>query len=216
MSKLRIIIFISFAPAFFLLGCTHTLNINVTEIDNYPQPLIEPLPINVGVYYGDDFRTYKTTQINGYPEEFTRICNIRLGKANISLFDTIMHSVFENVTSLQHFPNELVNLKNIDLILEPKISDYTYIAVELAWPEATIYITYEIKFYLPDGKQISTWTISGKSYLPPRSETGVIVHGKRSIIKLTKLAMREVAAQFFTGFCDQDQIDKLYYIQCKQ
>ena len=155
MSELRFIIVILFAPTYLILGCTHTLNINITEIGNYPQPLIEPLPTNVGVYYGNDFRTYKTTQINECPSDFTRICNIRLGKANIALFDSISHNVFENVTSVQHLPNELVNLKNIDLILEPAISDYTYIAVELAEPEASINITYEIKFYSPDSVQIT-------------------------------------------------------------
>jgi len=57
MNELRFKIVTLFAPALLLLGCTYTWNINITEIGDYPLPLIEPLPINVGVYYGNDFRT---------------------------------------------------------------------------------------------------------------------------------------------------------------
>lgn len=52
------ILLILFVLAFLPLSCSHTLNVNITEIGNYSQTLLEPLPINVGVYYGNDFRTY--------------------------------------------------------------------------------------------------------------------------------------------------------------
>ena len=107
-------------------GCTNTLNINITEIGNYPQPLIEPLPINVGVYYGNDFRTYKTIQENYFGDGWARISKIQLGGANIALFDYILSHIFKNVTSIQHFPIELESSKNIDLILKPTIFDYIY------------------------------------------------------------------------------------------
>ena len=52
MNELRFKIVTLFAPALLLLGCTYTWNINITEIGDYPLSLIEPLPINEGVYYG--------------------------------------------------------------------------------------------------------------------------------------------------------------------
>jgi len=78
MNELRFKIVTLFAPALLLLGCTYTWNINITEIGDYPLPLIEPLPINVGVYYGNnDFRTYKKMQLNVYSQEVTSICNMQ-------------------------------------------------------------------------------------------------------------------------------------------
>ena len=224
MSHYRFITAILFVSAFFLLGFFKLkLNINISDIGNYPQPLIEPLPINVAVYYGNDFRSYKTVQTNDHPEGFNKICNIQLGQANIALFDYILSNAFKNVTSFKSFPNQRVNLKNIDLLLEPKITDYTYKAVELAEPEASINITYEIKFYSPAGEQIGTWVISGKSYLPPRLHRDATTHLETWyqkeqwwIIRLTQLAMREVAARFLTDFCNQKDIQKLFYEQCNQ
>ena len=55
----------------------YTWNINITKIGDYPLPLIEPLPINVCVYYGNDFRTYKKMQLNDYSQEVTSICNMQ-------------------------------------------------------------------------------------------------------------------------------------------
>jgi hypothetical protein len=158
MRQQRLILFIFFIPAFLPFGCTNTFNINNTEIGNYPQPLIEPLPINVGVYYGNDFRTYKTIQENYFADGWARISKIQLGGANIALFDYILSHIFNNVTSIQHFPIEPENSKNIDLILEPTIIDYIY-----GESESADYVTikYRINFYSPDGLQISTWSISG-------------------------------------------------------
>ena len=77
MNELRFKIVTLFAPALLLLGCTYTWNINNTEIGDYLLPLIEPLPINVGIYYGNDFRTYKKMRLNVYSQEVTSICNMQ-------------------------------------------------------------------------------------------------------------------------------------------
>jgi hypothetical protein len=226
MCQLRFILFIFFTPAFLLLGCTHTLNINITEIGNYSQPLIAPLAINAGAYYGNDFRTYKTIQENfladpsAYSQDIgvTRISKIQLGQANIALFDYILSHIFENVTLIQHFPNETENLKNIDLIVEPTISNYIYSEYNerFAKTPTLVRIEYTINFYSPDGLQISTWTISGESSRNIKLQGIEVMFRHSFCAELTQLAMREVAAQFFAGFCNQSDIKKLFDKQCNQ
>jgi len=179
-------------------------------------PLIEPLPINVGVYYGNDFRAYKKKQLNVYSQNVTSICNIQLGEANIALFDYILFNVFDNVTSIQQLPNKRHNFNNIDLIIEPTISDYAYALAERSDPEASAYITYEIRFYSPDDMQITSWTIHGEGFIPPRFQRKGPVLSRTWVVKLTQLAMREVAAQFMTDFCNQKDIQTLFHEQCNQ
>ena len=223
--QLRLIILIFFTPALLPLGCTHTLNININEIGSYSQPLIEPLPINAGVYYGNDFRTYKTVQENfltdpsAYSQNIgiTRISKITLWQANIALFDYILSHFFEDLTSVQHFPTESENLKGIDLIVEPTISNYIYSERQVYFePAARVIIEYTINFYSPDGMLMSTWTISGQS------SRNFIWHGieiltrHTSSVALTQIAMREVAAQFIAGFCNQHEIQKHFDEQCSQ
>jgi hypothetical protein len=221
--KLRFIIFILFASAFFPLGCTQTLNIKITEIGNYPRPLIEPLPLNAGVYYRNDLRTYKTIQENFMADPsapqygLTRITKIQLGEANIALFDFLLSHAFENLTSIQAFPNESENLKSIDLIVEPTISNYVYSEHTVFFaPGAHVRIEYTINFYSPDGLQISTWTISGESskYITVPGVLWYSPHGFSA--ELTQLAMQEVATQFLVDLCNQSGINKLLNKPCDQ
>jgi len=225
MRQLRFILFIFFTTAFLPLGCTQNLNIKITQIGNYSQPLIEPLPIKVGVFYGNDFRTYKTTQQNfladpsAYSQDIgvTRISKIQLGEANIALFDYILSHIFENVTSIQHLPDEHETLKNIDLIIEPTIRIYVYTERQVYFePAAFVRIIYKINFYSPRGVKISTWEISAES------SKYITLHGLEVLTRhssseeLTQLAMRGIAAQFFTGFCNQNEIKNLFNRQCSQ
>ena len=224
MNALRFITVIVFAPVFLLIGCTQTLNINIDEIGNYSQPLNEPLPLNVGVYYGNDFRSYKTVQENfladaspGAQGGVTRIFHIQLGQANVALFDFILFHLFENITSIQHISSESDNLNNIDLLVEPTISNYIYSERTVFFePAAWVRIEYTINFYSPDGLPISTWTLSGECFRDITWHGMEILTGHSSSVELTQLAMREVAAQFLTGFCNQSEIQKHFFEQCNQ
>jgi hypothetical protein len=218
MCQLRFLFFIFFVLAFFPLGCTTiTLNININDIGNYPEPLMEPLPINVGVLYGNDFRTYKTTQENDYTDGVTRISKIQLGKANTALFDYILSHNFKNVTTIQHLPNEPETLKNIDLILEPTIFNYIYSERKVIFePAAIVKLKYQINFYLPNGVKISWWLISGESSRYVTAHGVEVMSGHSYSVELTQLAMRKVATQFFADFCKQRDIKKIFDKQCSQ
>ena len=100
MQKRGFIILILFAVTSFLFGCGPTIvNMKIDEIGAYPHPLLKPLPIHAGVYYGDDFRAFKVTQEAG-PSDALVVYNIEMGKANIALFDFLLSNVFENVTPI--------------------------------------------------------------------------------------------------------------------
>jgi hypothetical protein len=90
----------------------------VTEIGTYPQPLVEPLPLKVGVCYQEDFCTFHTKQ-TPFPSggDMTISDEIKLGKANIALFDYILSQTFEKVTSVQDFSEDLGDKKYIDSLL---------------------------------------------------------------------------------------------------
>jgi hypothetical protein len=181
-------------PLIFCLSCTKSINANVDKLGDLPTPLIEPLPLTVGVYYANDFRNYKITRIyNNY------VYNVQLGKANTSLFDYILSSLFKKVISVQNLPNENESIENYDIIIEPRVFYYD--------PYGKVYLKYEIQLYFSDGKKMS-WQIFGKS--------GAELLSTDNVIKNTQDTMRNIAAQFMTGFCNQKDIQKLFYKQCNQ
>lgn len=183
------------------------------------------MPINAGVFYGNDFRTYKTIQENFLADpsayspdvDVTRISKIQMGAANIALFDYILSHLFENHQSVKNLSNEAENLMNIDLIVEPTVSNYVYSERQVYFePAAWVRIEYTINFFSPDGLQISTWTISGERSRKITLHGIEILRRHSSSVELTQLAMREVAAQFIAGFCNQRDIKNHFNEQCNQ
>lgn len=223
MKKFGFIFFSLFAFALFIFSCSSIkkFNVEINEIGTYPHPLIESLPIKVGVYYGNDFGTFETTQKvelgDGKSTIFTYIYNTKMGKANIALFDYILSIVFEKVTTVQYLSKGSDHKKDIDLIVEPTVHSFTH-------PSATdpndpnvygvniIHIIYAINFYLPEGEQISSWSIKGSGTVLPKF--GLM--NETIVVELTQRAMRQVAAKFITDFCNKVEIKKLFYNQCNQ
>jgi hypothetical protein len=66
---------------------------------------------------------------------------------------------------------------------------------------------------LPEGEHISSWSIEGSGQVPPRFE---LKCDATAVTDLNKMAMRDVAAQFMTGFCNQIDIQKHFYKQCNR
>ena len=212
MKKFGFILFSLFVTTFFFFSCTRTFNIEINDVGTYPQPLFEPLPIKVGVYYGNDFGTFETTQkVELVDTGMSYIENIKMGKANIALFDYVLSIVFEKVTPVQYLSKGSDHKKDIDLIIEPTVHSYSIPNLTVDGPY--IHIIYLINFYLPEGEQISSWRIKGSGHVPPRIE---LKHETTAVVELTQMAMREVAVKFITDFCNQGDIKKLFYNQCNQ
>ena len=170
----------------------------------------------MGVYYGNDFGTFKTSEmveiIREGVESFLYFEDIKMGKANIALFDYIFSHVFKEVTLIEHFPEKVDNIANIDLIIEPNLKDYSsYIIQGFSENEYHLFITYVITFYSPNSELISSWTIKGKGFVPYSMSL------PQTLVKEgLDIAMREVAANFMIDFCNQVDIKKMFYEECSQ
>ena len=168
---------ITIVTCFFCFGCTRVINVKIDEIGTMPIPLIEHLPLTVGVYYGNDFRNYNNTETIP-SEDSTTIINTQLGKANIALFDYIFTNLFEKVIPLQNLPGAYETYENFDIIAEPVVAHY--------WPWDPTNIQYDIIFYMPGDKKTS-WTLFDAS-------GGYGIIGAKAITKHTQLVMRNIAA----------------------
>lgn len=211
MKRLPLIVFVVTSFANIIFGCssTQTYNINITDISHCPKPLFEPMEVNVGVYYAEDFRKFDTIQHYQIPgTDLSKVCKIQIGKANIALFDYILSNVFENVTPVQFISKGFEHSKDVELIVSPTVHDYEYTNNV---DGANIHIIYAIDFYLPAGEHISSWRIGGIGHVPPRFE---LSFDTTALIEANKMAMREVAAKFISGFCDQGEIKKLFNKPC--
>ena len=207
MKKPGFILFSLFAFCFLLLGCTR--NVTISEVEHYPKPLLKPLPLKIGVYYKDDFRNYESL------EQGPSGLNIRLGKANIALFDYILPHVFEEVTPVQNLSEANEDMGNFDIILEPSITSYSFnldFITDISKVKCQVDITYAITFYSLNSMQLGTWSINAEGFV---ASSGIGTLG--ALAKdATQNAMRDLAAQFMTGICKDMATKELFGKYCNK
>ena len=206
MKKPGFILFSLFAFCFLLLGCS-IHNVTISEAGQHPKPLLKPLPLKIAVYYKDDFRKYESMEYL-LPESSL---NIRLGKANIALFDYILPHVFEEVTAVQHLSENNEDTGNVDIILEPNITSYACMFSHGWETECDVFITYAITFYSLNSTRLGTWSIHAEGFAS--SHIGALGALAKDA---TQNAMRDLAAQFMTGICKNMATEELFDKHCNK
>jgi hypothetical protein len=170
----------------FSIGCTR----NVAQIHpNLPQkPLIERLPITVGVYYSEEFRSYEC--IN--PLRDNNKYKIALGSPSVTLVDQILSNMFEEVVSVQGRPPLPESGANINVVIEPKIVGLSIFSQRGArW--ARVELSYKFILYALNGEEITSCPITGYGYSEDKSYG---LYARMMVREATEFAMRNVAAKF--------------------
>jgi hypothetical protein len=177
---------------FFPSGCTY----NVPLIDaSLPQkPLIEKLPITMGIYYSDEFRSYEWSP--PVPSSSGSHYRITLGPPSVTLFDQIFSEMFEKVIQAKALPPLLQAQPDSKAVIEPEI-DVLNINTDRQKSWIQFDLTYKITLYGLNGAAIANWSIrgSGSSVSALKS-----INHPAMVREAAQIAMRDVAAQFILGF----------------
>ena len=162
-------------------GCGSTVTMDPPTI---PVPLLDPIPVSVGVRFPDNFEDFSHEEEVLSGEEWT----IHLGRSNAVLFTELFGYMFEDVTILG--PDDDPFAMDFDAYIEPSID-----AFEFSVPNQTrtdsfaVWIRYRIKVWNSDGDQIASWPIAayGKSQ-------ATALGGSNALQRAAVLAMRDAAA----------------------
>ncbi len=169
-------------------GCTYTVPIDPT----LPRrPLVERLPVMVGVHYSEDFRSFEYRTRYDLYSPFDHTYRFPLGAASVALFDQILASLFEEVKPVDHLPPLSPKKPEISAVIQPKISAVSAEKLDLR----SVTIEYEIGIYAPDGAKVASWKVEGFG----RSDMEL------SLIKTiagdaTQKAMRDVGTRVLSSF----------------
>lgn len=168
--------------------------VRVAPIFEFPTPLVEQLPVNMGVYYSENFRNfvyYESTDAQGIDDT-----SIEMGAAQISLFEKLLPSVFTQVQVLER-GEPASSRANLDAILVPQIVDVEYSVPQTS--KAKIYevwIKYKFDLLAPDGSTIAAWTMPAYGKTP----TALLKSSSDAINLAAVMALRDCGAAFVTGF----------------
>jgi len=162
---------------------------------SFPRPLIEPLPLRMGVIIPDELYNFIYTE--DIPDQ--SLWTIALGDANVAMLGPLFKGMFRETTEIDSVPQ--ASDTTLDGVIEPKLDKFEFdVPVGERDEFVEVWMQYQITVYEPGGGTVLQWPVSGygKSELVRDPEDAV----QRAAI----VAMREAGATIATKFNQQPQI----------
>jgi hypothetical protein len=173
-----------------IVGCTTSVTVEGT----IPTPLVAKIPVNVGVYYSDDFKSFQHEETIRQHGNF----KVDMGGQNLLFFRNLMTAVFENVTEIDERPladeqSSVAeeNAAGLDGILIPEIIKYGFLTPNvsgLKFYSASIH--YRMSLYDLNNAKLGEWIIVGYG----KSER-TLFGTTDSLSEATMLAIRDGGAR---------------------
>jgi hypothetical protein len=189
-SRLRLL---AVAAGTCLAGCGGS---QVIVESTFPRPLIDPLPVSMGVIIPDELYNFIYTE--DIPDQ--SLWTIALGDANVAMLAPLFEGMFRETRELESLARAAGD-PSLDGIIEPRLEKFEFDVPTGERDEfVEVWLQYQITVYEPGGGTIIQWPVSGygKSELLRDAEDAV----QRAAI----VAMREAGATISTKFSEQPQV----------
>jgi len=189
-SRLRLLAVVAVAC---LAGCGGS---QVIVESTFPKPLVEPLPVSMGVIIPDELYNFIYTE--DIPDQ--SLWTIALGDANVAMLAPLFEGMFEQTRDIDSLALA-ANDSTLDGVIEPKLEKFEFDVPQGERDKfVEVWLQYAITVYDPSGATIIEWPVSGygKSELARDAEDAV----QRAAV----VAMREAGATIATKFSEQPQI----------
>jgi len=181
------------AGAACLAGCGGS---QVIVESTFPKPLVEALPVSMGVIIPDELYNFIYTE--DIPDQ--SLWTIALGDANVAMLAPLFEGMFRQTTDIDSLAVAATD-SSLDGVIEPKLEKFEFDVPQGERDKfVEVWLQYQITVYEPSGATIIEWPVSGygKSELARDAEDAV----QRAAI----VAMREAGATIATKFSEQPQI----------
>lgn len=170
-----------------LAGC----GANIVWVDgDYPEPNVSPVPIRLGVYYGEDLVDFQYVEFDDRGnEEYI----VESGDSHMTLFNTVLPSMFAEVVELDSPTTDA----GVDAVFIPAIDEF-----QLAMPQKTrldvyeVWIRYNMRLAEPGGETIADWVMTAYGKVEQESLRTADSH----ISGATVAALRDLGSNFTVGF----------------
>jgi hypothetical protein len=183
-----------------MVGCGPT---RVVVDGNFPPPLIEPLPLTVGLWFDEDFSTHEFFDQSKSKSESSWV--VQTGTAQVAMWDTLLAGMFENVTYMKGEPGPNQMNQLVDGVLIPHVEELQYaIPAHTNVKVYEIWMRYRFKLVTTSGEPIAEWTMSSYGKTP----TAFLQSDKEAVNLAAVMALRDAGANFATSFTKVPEVQE--------
>jgi hypothetical protein len=181
-----------------LSACTSS----VTVESEFPTPLVEPLPVRMGVIYDDDLKNYVYAEAVPEQSKWT----IALGDANLAMLKPLFSTMFASVEEVQNVPVQGTDAGQLDGVIRPTLEKFEFdVPVGERDKFVEVWIQYKLTLYKPDGSVVTEWPVSGYG------KAELVRSREASVNQAAIVALRDVGAAISTKFAAQPDVS--YWLQ---
>jgi hypothetical protein len=177
-----------------LAGCTTT---SLETKAQLPPPLLEQLPVRVGIHYSEEFSKYVHKETRGSIDY-----EVSLGPAHVTNLDWLLKAMFREIVHVDD-PTRIAAISPpLAFVLEPKFEEYSFLTPKDVAGEAFIVtIRYLLTVYDGSGARVDSFTFTG--YGREKART---LASKEPLAIATQRAMRDAGAKVAVELTDQDAV----------
>jgi hypothetical protein len=173
-------------------------DVNVAANAEFPKPLVEPLPLRLGVYYSDEFSAYQHAE-----ERWGVEWKVELGQFHVTMADKLFDAAFRDTVKLKAPADGQTS--DVRAVVEPRIEQYSFITPrDTGAKYYAVTIKYRLNVFAPDGRLADSLTFTGYGSAVSSGMTST-----KPMLIATRKAMRDAAAKFLVQFPEQDVVKKL-------
>lgn len=179
-----------------LTACSSSLNMKVES--EIPTPLVNQLPLNMGVYYDEQFRTYTYTEDSSERPNWS----IESGASLVAMFDRVLPSMFSNVIQISG-PVNPGNNYDVDGILVPSIEEMQFsLPNETKMDLYEVWIKYKIGFYDNRGEHVMDIPLIAYG----KTSTEFLQGRDKGLQAAMDVALRDGGARLALGFQKDESV----------
>jgi hypothetical protein len=162
---------------------------------DFPPPLIEPLPLTLGVWFNTEFTQHEIFDEATSKQESSWIVNT--GAAQVQMWDTLLAGMFQKVVHLDSRPGPGQFNPDVDLVLIPQVEELQYaIPAQTKVKVYEIWMRYRFELVAADGAPIAEWTMSSYGKTP----TALLQTDQEAVNLAAVVALRDAGANFAMHF----------------
>jgi hypothetical protein len=162
-----------------------------------PPPLVEQLPVRVGIYYPKEFREYVHRETRAKVDY-----EVNLGPAHVTNLDWLLKAMFRDVVHVDDPTRVASVVPPLTLVLEPKFEEFSFLTPKDVAGEAYIVtIRYLLTLYDGSGARVDSFAFTGYG-----REKAHALATKEPLAIATQRAMRDAGAKVAVELTDQESV----------
>jgi hypothetical protein len=161
---------------------------------DFPAPLIEPIPLTLGVWYGDDFAKHEFFDEAKSKRQSSWIVNT--GGAQVQMWDILLQGMFADLVYMKGKPGPGQLNQAVDGVLIPHVEELQYsIPAQTKIKVYEIWMRYRFELVTPSGEPIAEWTMTAYGKTP----TAFLQSDQDAVNLAAVMALRDAGANFATN-----------------